>query len=124
MVELWRFHQPAIVRDSEPSAKIFAITAKPIDEGFPLFFFFLFFFSSSLLSQSIFLPHSLFFIKMIHLAGIRITLNPIRSTYSKQLEASMKLSPLRNFRFYRYFSIYFASPSLLRLERIPFIRRI
>lgn len=44
MVELWRFHQPAIVRDSEPSAKIFAITAKPIDEGFPLFFFFLFFF--------------------------------------------------------------------------------
>lgn len=118
MVELWRFHQPAIVRDSTVSENI-CHHRETNRRSFPLFFSFPL---PSIPSQSIFLPHSLFFIKIIHLAGIRITPNPIRSTYSKQLEASMKLSPLRNFRFYRGSVLLhlLASPSCLLASLLRF----
>lgn len=95
MVELWRFHPPAIVRDSTVSENI-CHHRETNRRSFPLFFF-LFITSPPPILYSL-LRSSTCRYSYYSQSDSK---ESIRSTYSKQLEASMKLSPLRNFRFYR-----------------------
>lgn len=106
MVELWRFfHIPPHCSRFHRQRK-YLPSPRNQSTKLPSFLSFFFFLSSFYTPIHFSLPHSLFFIKIIHLGQASYYSQSdwkgsIGSMYSKQLEPSMKLSSLRNFRFYR-----------------------